>query len=50
MASIANMLPQDVIVRRDGQQVHIEAKNLVPGDLVQLSMGSKVSWSASNLS
>lgn len=34
MASITGMLPSDVIAIRDGQQVHLAAKELVTGDIV----------------
>lgn len=49
MASIANMLPQDVVVLRDGVHTHIEAKALVPGDLVCISLGDKVRTDVDNL-
>jgi len=42
MASIANMLPADVVVLRDGAQTTVEAKDLVPGDLVYISLGDKL--------
>ena len=42
MASIKGMLPSDVLVLRDGGQSKISAKELVPGDLVSISMGEKV--------
>jgi magnesium-transporting ATPase (P-type) len=34
MASIAGMLPAEVIALRDGVQMHIPAKELVTGDIV----------------
>lgn len=42
MASIKGMLPSDVLVLRDGSQTKVQAKDLVPGDLVTISMGEKV--------
>jgi sodium/potassium-transporting ATPase subunit alpha len=42
MASIANMLPADVVVLRDGAQTTIAARDLVPGDLVHISLGAKL--------
>ena len=42
MASIKGMLPSDVLVLRDGSQTKVPAKELVPGDLVTISMGEKV--------
>ena len=43
MASIQDMLPDDVVVLRDSVQTTLPAASLVPGDLVQISMGQKVS-------
>jgi sodium/potassium-transporting ATPase subunit alpha len=42
MASIAGMIPAEVIALRDGAQVHIPAKDLVPGDIVYVSLGNKL--------
>ena len=42
MASIKGMLPSDVLVLRDGGQTKVSAKDLVPGDLVTITMGEKV--------
>ncbi|KAL1412745.1 hypothetical protein Q8F55_000492 [Vanrija albida] len=42
MASISDMLPQDVVVLRNGAQEHVEAKQLVNGDLVYISLGNKL--------
>jgi len=39
MASIQDMLPDDVIVLRDGAQMTLPATSLVPGDIIQLSVG-----------
>ena len=38
MASISGMLPAEVVVIRDGHQVHIDAKNLVTGDVVSVEI------------
>ena len=37
-----DMLPDDVVVFRDGVQTTLPATLLVPGDLVQISRGQKV--------
>lgn len=42
MASIKNLLPQQVTVLRDGAQVQIEGREIVPGDLVYISLGNKL--------
>ena len=42
MASIKGLLPSDALVLRDGNQTKVAAKELVPGDLVTISMGEKV--------
>jgi sodium/potassium-transporting ATPase subunit alpha len=42
MESFRNMLPSLVSVLRDGQVVRIEAKLLVPGDVILLEEGDKV--------
>jgi sodium/potassium-transporting ATPase subunit alpha len=42
MASIKGMLPSDVMVIRDGHQVEIPARDLVTGDIVQISLGNKL--------
>lgn len=42
MASIMNLLPQQVTVLRDGSQVQIEGREIVPGDLVYISLGNKL--------
>jgi len=42
MASIKGMLPSDVLVLRDSASTMVTAKELVPGDLVSISMGDKV--------
>jgi sodium/potassium-transporting ATPase subunit alpha len=42
MASIRGMLPAGVVVLRDGVQTTLPASALVPGDLVNISIGQKV--------
>jgi sodium/potassium-transporting ATPase subunit alpha len=42
MSSIKDMIPTDVVVLRDGSQSSLAASELVPGDLVQISLGQKV--------
>ncbi len=36
------MLPSDVLVLRDSAHTKVEAKFLVPGDIITVSMGEKV--------
>ncbi|TFK59554.1 calcium ATPase [Pluteus cervinus] len=42
MSSIKSMLPADVLVTRDGDQIRIPASDLVLGDVVTISLGAKV--------
>lgn len=42
MEALRKFLPQNVLVRRDGQDVQILADHLVPGDVLSLSEGDKV--------
>ncbi|KAJ6489874.1 hypothetical protein C8R45DRAFT_1062204 [Mycena sanguinolenta] len=42
MASIAGLLPADVLVTRDGEQFKLPASDLVSGDLVKITLGAKV--------
>ncbi len=42
MAAFKNILPSTAVVIRDGQQKDMEARNLVVGDIVLLSLGQKV--------
>ncbi|KAF5309044.1 hypothetical protein D9619_013557 [Psilocybe cf. subviscida] len=42
MASIKGMLPSDVLVLRNSFPTKVAAKDIVPGDLVTITMGEKV--------
>lgn len=42
LAGIRNMLSSDAQVLRDGEWGHVPAEELVPGDIVRVSAGSKV--------
>lgn len=42
MSSIKSMLPSDVVVLRDSVSTKVAAKDLVPGDLVNINMGEKI--------
>ena len=42
MNSILDMLPHDAMVLRDGNYNKVDTANLVPGDIVRLSIGDKV--------
>lgn len=42
MSSIKDMLPEQCHVTRDGQMVHMQAEDLVPGDLVTIKAGNKL--------
>ncbi|KAI0735310.1 sodium-potassium ATPase [Earliella scabrosa] len=42
MSSIKGMLPSDVLVLRDGNQVKLPASELVNGDLIYVGLGEKV--------
>ncbi|MEX2336432.1 MAG: cation-transporting P-type ATPase, partial [Fulvivirga sp.] len=42
LAGIRNMLSPHAIVIREGKQKDIDAKDLVPGDVVQLKSGDKI--------
>ena len=42
MASITGMLPDHCVVVRNGAQVEIDGRNLVPGDLLRITIGSKL--------
>ncbi|KAF7333008.1 Calcium ATPase [Mycena venus] len=42
MASIAGLLPTEVLVTRDGEKFKLPAADLVSGDIVAITLGSKV--------
>ncbi|PSN10293.1 carbonate dehydratase, partial [filamentous cyanobacterium CCT1] len=42
IAALASSVTTDAMVRRDGQQVQVSSRDLVPGDIVLLSSGDKV--------
>lgn len=42
MASISGMLPSDVMVLRDSNQVRLAAHDVVVGDMVYITLGEKV--------
>lgn len=42
MASISTMLPDECIVLRDGGQQRISGRDVVPGDLLRITMGNKL--------
>ena len=42
MASITELLPSNVSVLRDGFRIKLPARELVPGDLVSITMGDKI--------
>ncbi len=42
IAALASSVTTDAMVRRDGQQVQVSSRDLVPGDIVLLTSGDKV--------
>ncbi|KAJ7085621.1 hypothetical protein C8R43DRAFT_1244958 [Mycena crocata] len=42
MASIAGLLPTEILVTRDGERFKLPAADLVSGDIVSITLGSKV--------
>ncbi|MFE8072226.1 cation-transporting P-type ATPase [Marinobacteraceae bacterium S3BR75-40.1] len=42
LAAIRDLLPQNALVRRDGQRQSLDAASLVPGDVVWLQSGDRV--------
>jgi P-type E1-E2 ATPase len=42
MSAFKNILPSQAVVIRDGRQKDLEARSLVVGDIVLLSLGQKV--------
>ncbi|WRT70258.1 uncharacterized protein IL334_007253 [Kwoniella shivajii] len=42
MASISGLLPSSVLVLRNSSKAHLPAKELVPGDIIYISLGNKL--------
>ena len=42
MASITGMLPAECVILRDGQQQQIDGRNIVPGDILRITVGSRL--------
>lgn len=42
MASITQMLPEECIVLRDGAQIRVDGRDVVPGDLLKITIGNKL--------
>lgn len=42
MASITSMLPESCLLLRDGAQCSVEAKDIVPGDIIYIKAGNKL--------
>lgn len=42
MASITQMLPEECIVLRDGAQVRVDGRDVVPGDVLKITIGNKL--------
>lgn len=42
MASITGMLPDQCVVLRDGQQVQIDGREVVPGDILRITIGNRL--------
>ncbi|KXT11694.1 hypothetical protein AC579_6492 [Pseudocercospora musae] len=42
MASITQMLPEECIVVRDRQQTRVDGRDVVPGDILKVTMGNKL--------
>jgi sodium/potassium-transporting ATPase subunit alpha len=42
MASITQMLPEECIVIRDGAQVRLDGRDVVPGDILKITIGNKL--------
>lgn len=42
MASITGMLPDQCIVLRDGQQTEIDGRDVVPGDMLRITIGNRL--------
>ncbi|EMC92318.1 hypothetical protein BAUCODRAFT_38353 [Baudoinia panamericana UAMH 10762] len=42
MASITGLLPDQCVVLRDGQEQRVDARDIVPGDVLRITTGSKL--------
>lgn len=42
MASITGMLPDQCVVLRDGQQTQIDGRDVVPGDMLRITIGNRL--------
>lgn len=42
MASITRMLPEECMVLRDGHQIRVDGRDVVPGDVLRITMGNKL--------
>lgn len=42
MASITGMLPDQCIVLRDGKMIHVDGREIVPGDLLRITLGNRL--------
>lgn len=42
MASIEGMLPDECVVLRDGQQSNIDGREVVPGDMLRITIGNRL--------
>ena len=42
MASITKMLPEECIILRDGTQVKVDGRDVVPGDVLRITIGNRL--------
>lgn len=42
MASITGMLPEKCTVLRDGKMIHVDGREIVPGDLLRITLGNRL--------
>ena len=42
MADFKNFIPKEATIIRNGKKITIEAKNLVPGDIVYVNLGDNI--------
>lgn len=42
MASITQLLPEECIVIRDGTQTRVDGRDVVPGDILRITIGNKL--------